>query len=578
MPFDIYHFLFAISATRRSSVAALVALFAELHALPTETRNDLLSSFDHGAGDLRLFVANAWYGEHEAQAIDGRAAAASFGELAKTAAKWGHSRLAVECVVAQSIMLDEYAADADQALKVIDDAEKRYSVKVELARQRAKVLHNRGDHAASLEVIRAVGDQIDPEDHVERTFAFRSAATSAANLADWNTANEFYFKARQEALRGKANLRVTAIGLPGDIAGAQLRAGDTRTALHTMMEALRGIEEFAPPKSPLEHCTRALISHVPPWMEYELFKEGRPYQLPPGICSRSEPHQPLLERPVPPIDIGWYQLANIEQKLGLDVGATKAIEAWPNEKRITVMEALFAKTRIDRSVADLDVPGLERDLRSYASSMEYLNANRATIRQADPLEPARGAVLKLPLEGQIASGMAANALLSFALIAIIRATWNTAEELIQRLRSTFPGSAKLMAICSALEGADTTCQDASEIVARLLARLRANADDLDPDDTFIVQCRLFDWSRQTGFLPVIAPALLAWMRERWQRISEHQCFLLRNPRTTAPEILAALSGDGTPANIIAKALLAAESAVRTPLHDDMRALLVSLAT
>jgi len=135
-----------------------------------------------------------------------------------------------------------------------------------------------------------------------------------------------------------------------------------------------------------------------------------------------------------------------------------------------------------------------------------------------------------------------------------------------------------MSTCAALESEQTTGRDASDIIARLLPKLQAKLGGLDPNDTLIVQCRLFDWSRQTDFMPVIAEDLLTWMRKTWRHISEHQTFLLLNPRTMVGEILGALSGEGTSTKIIAKALLVAEKAVRASLHDDMRAWLVSLAT
>ena len=273
--FDELHFLFSISASRTSSVAELVSVFHELDALPEDTRNELLSTFERDVGDLRLFMSNPWLGEHNAKTLDGVEAARSFAELAELAGKWGHVRLAYECVISQSVMLDEYASDPENALQVLSDAETRWGASTLLLRQRAKVLHNKADHAESLDVFRAIADQIDPNDHVERALVFRSAAISAAELGHWSEAIEFFRKAREAAQSGQADILTIAVGLLGDIAGAQVRNGDVKEALQTMEQALDAIAQFDPPGSPLEHCVRAVICHLPPWDGRGTVRNGR---------------------------------------------------------------------------------------------------------------------------------------------------------------------------------------------------------------------------------------------------------------------------------------------------------------
>jgi hypothetical protein len=357
--------------------------------LPKEARDDLLSAFHGGPGDIRVLVANAWFPQHETNTLNGREAAANFAQMSRLAETWGQTRLALECVVAQSVMLDEYAIDPEAALQVLTEAETRFGAKVELARQRAKVLHRNGHHAESLEVMRTIGDQIDANDYVERTFAFRSAAVSAATLGNQEEAIQFFERARTEALRGQGDLRTTAVGLLGDIAGAQVRAGDVAAALRTMKQALEEVARFDPPMPPLEHCTRALICHVPTWMDDELFKNNGMTSfagLPPGVCSRSEVHQSLLDRPLGPVDVSWYQLAMVEQRSDVDGGVADVIEAWPPERRVTSLEAPLAKRRIDRAIRNLELVDFDAKLRAYASCRAHLSAN-ATVLRVQPLPP-----------------------------------------------------------------------------------------------------------------------------------------------------------------------------------------------
>ena len=182
--FTIPQFMFSLGATKPSSISDLEKLFSRLDGIPASLRDEFLTAFFHGPLNLNLMVASAWLGDHERGEIDGHSASQRYESLARLADRWAATTLAIECEVARSVMLDEYALDPLAALAALDDAEKRYGPRLELARQRAKVLYRKGDHAASLDVVRAIGDQLDPKDRVERAFAFRSAGISAAELGD----------------------------------------------------------------------------------------------------------------------------------------------------------------------------------------------------------------------------------------------------------------------------------------------------------------------------------------------------------------------------------------------------------
>lgn len=582
---DIQDFLFVINATRKSTIADLLGFFAELDALPREVRDDLLSAFHKGPGDLKLLLGNAWFPEHVDNSINGQEAADNFFKMSQLAERWEQTRLAVECVVTQSVMLDEYAKAPDAALQALTDAEVRFGAKVELARQRAKVLHRNGDHAACLEVMRTIGDQIDANDYIERTFAFRSAAISASTLGGWAEAIQFYEKARREALRGQGDLQTTAVGLLGDIAGAQVRVGDVRSALRTMKQALKEVARFDPPASQLEYCTRVLICHVPSWMDNELFPSSGTCDfssLPPGACSRSEINHALLDRRLAPVDVCWYQLAMVEQKSACDEGVTDTIVAWPPERRITSLEAPLTKVLMDRAIQSLSLADLNTKLLAYASSMAHLSANAVALRDSNLYQPSLGAIPSLSvtdLDAAVPRLITVNAVLAFALVSILTRANDKYDGLVDLLRRSFAASAALSSIATHLAGdlSPDSEREASDIIARLAAQLRARGDDLDPDEVFVAQCRLLDWLRHHEFKDIVAPPLLTWTRETWFQIVEQQRFRLRSPNTSVPSILAALRVEGAPVQVISKTLLAAENAVQSNLHPEMRAAMEGLA-
>src|SRR5262249_972367 len=141
--FSVMQFMFALAATKPSTISDLEALFAGLDDIQATIRDELLSA--NGPLDTRLMVCNAWFGDHERDAIDGRSAAKRYENLARLADRWAATKLAIECEIARSVMLDEYALDPHASLVILDDAEKRYGPRLELARQRAKVLYRKGE-------------------------------------------------------------------------------------------------------------------------------------------------------------------------------------------------------------------------------------------------------------------------------------------------------------------------------------------------------------------------------------------------------------------------------------------------
>jgi hypothetical protein len=271
----------------------------------------------------------------------------------------------------------------------------------------------------------------------------------------------------------------------------------------------------------------------------------------------------------------------VEQRSNVEGGIAEEIASWPPERRVTSLEAPLAKVCIDRTIRNLEFVGFDAKLMAYASSMAHLSANAAAPAAPNLYQPILGAIPSLSvadLEAPVPRQVTANAVLAFALVAVLARAHDKYDGLLNLLRSSFAESAPLSTIAAQLSEQSSPGSEASDIVARLLAQLRARRDDLDPDDVFVVQCQLLDWLRRHEFKDILAPPFLAWMREAWARIAEQQRFRLRNPNATVPPILAAFETDGTAVQIIATALLAAEHAVESNLHPEMRAIIEGLAT
>jgi hypothetical protein len=399
--FSLTRFFFAFAATRRTTIAELENVFDQLDSLDPVVREDLLAVFDGGPGDVKLLVSNAWLGEDERKTLDANSAAQRFEQLARRADGWHATKLAIECEVARSIVLDEYASDAQRSLLALHDAEKRYGPRLELARQRAKVLFRKGDHKESLAVIGAVGDQLDPNDAVERTFAFRSAGISAAELRDWPKSIEYFSKARAAALLAKGDLTSTAVGLLGDIAVSEVRSGDVKAALMHAKQALEELQPFEPPKTDVQRYTRQLIGHFGTWLDKELFAtpgwDGYS-ALAPGKCSQLEPIPAILARPLYPLEVCWYQLASIERRMNLDVGIRSAIKAWPDGRKIVSLEAMLLGDDIGYFMRRRDLARFQEAALDNVSAFMELPKRSEELATKDFNVAPRGGIPRLPID------------------------------------------------------------------------------------------------------------------------------------------------------------------------------------
>lgn len=136
--------LFVMNAIKNPTVASLHAVFKELDDLSAPDRDDLLAGFAGKLANTRLFTGNAWLADQKRKDFEPKGAAALYADMATRAARWGNRSLAIDCLVAQSVILDEYAGDEQAAVTVLDEGEKCFGPHVELTRQRAKALHRAG--------------------------------------------------------------------------------------------------------------------------------------------------------------------------------------------------------------------------------------------------------------------------------------------------------------------------------------------------------------------------------------------------------------------------------------------------
>ena len=289
-------FFFVLHATSLSGIGYLSDLFDLLNRTAAARRQHYLSALSSPYLGVHAMISAAWLSDHQNGTLDGREAANTDHRLAGIARTWTNEDIEVECICAEAIMLDEYADDSENALTVLDDAQKCYPYDPRVARQKAKILFRQGDHTASLEAVEGIVDAIGKNEPIERAYTLREAAISAAETGRYSRSSELFSDAYDAAEEAGKRLLPMAVGLQADKAVVQLREGCDTEAVASAAAALREAEGIEPTAGHRHKACLSLLGHTILWLLQQRNERGGNLGIVYGCCSNPEPHRELRER------------------------------------------------------------------------------------------------------------------------------------------------------------------------------------------------------------------------------------------------------------------------------------------
>ncbi|WP_144061256.1 tetratricopeptide repeat protein [Hyphomicrobium denitrificans] len=574
--------LFVMNAIKNPTVASLHSVFKELDDLPAAERNDLLAGFEGKLANFRLFTGNAWFADQKREGFDPKVAALLYADMATRAGRWGKRSLAIDCLVAHSVILDEYGLDERAAMTVLDEGERCFGPHIELTRQRAKVLHRAGRNEEASKLYAAIAEQLPPDDLVEQAFAMREAAISAARLGNWSSSIDYYRRAIDAASRGGDEMTIMATGLLADLAWAQANHGHVENAVSTLKEALARIEPYHLDRSDLEHCARLLVGgvvgNIDQWLSAVDEAGRKKFEVSLGICSRLEPIEALQGRKPHPIEVDWYKLALLELRHTEKGSITKEIDGWPSERRILNCESLMAKERIEQSVRRLDLSRFVQELKPYAASMLALRDAAGKPGNGNRLL-ARGRLRELvaaDYSDAIVVSSIQNAVIAFAVQAVCNKQGQLLAELGQQLSSTLSDVPAFGPLVDALSGRSMINDGSQVLITSRLALLATRREKLSPSQLLEAQCRIVDSTRQNELKGAVSASVGRWVVETWREMTTARRFELRMPMRTCLAIEQACESTEGGLGLAAKILLAAEAATRQELSPEFRDFLARL--
>ena len=251
-----------------------------------------------------------WATEQRRNDFDANDAAARYGRMAEKTKDWGIESLTVQCWIARAVMFDEYMDDADAAPKVLDEAICLFGERATLLRAKAKIYWRHDEHPKALSILRSIADEIGERNTVERAFALREAAISAAKCNDWKLAREWFTEAQRASASAQTDdMHVMALGLIADAAVAALMDGDARSALRGLADALDGLVSVDPDASLHAAYAHRVIRHAVLWALNKAGKtdikiSGKAIAIVPGCCSNPEPSPSIEDSAIDAVGFG----------------------------------------------------------------------------------------------------------------------------------------------------------------------------------------------------------------------------------------------------------------------------------
>jgi tetratricopeptide (TPR) repeat protein len=569
-----YGMIFSIGISPLQSVERLEQIFGDLDELSEAERALWLEAFESHPADYSIPVNPAWVAEARRNELNPADAADRYERMALLAQKWNFRALAIECRVARAVMFDEYMNDESAALAALDEAVAALGDDVVIARARARVLWRHNKHRESVKILREIADVVGRDSPVDRAFAMREAAISAAKINDWPQAEAWFGEAEKAAITAETNdMQTMAVGIEADRAVALLEIGKVEAALQAMASCLTRLAKIDPEGSLRAAYCHRVVRHTVLWMESKIDKEvslidGKPIEILPGTCSNPEPPASIKDLPLGPLDLAWYMLAEAEISSERDVGIVKSLRSKLKDGPILVMEVALRHRWMTTDVLKSDSAGFARHLLDYLAGVEFLRGqNQASHEAFSALAPPRGELP--PLSGTDLSDpdvvdIAQDAALAFGMAAALSGVADPAVELQKNLAQivgeNYPGKPIVDKWC----GVDVPLGPLEKTVTEAITLIRSGAH-LEPRNLWEVGLRLFEKVRQSNFRKTLVPLLANWLVEEWKKIIANETFRLTRPMQTVPAIEASLAVSKRGEALIASLLLTAAEAVGSPL-------------
>jgi hypothetical protein len=571
--------LFAIGSSSLTSVSNLERVLEQLDKLEPGQRAMLLRQIDEFSSDYSVFINSPWVAEQD-KGLNAHDAAERYRRMAAMTSGWGFRSMTIQCWIARAVMLDEYSNDFEGALRVLDEAVAENGEDILISRARAKLYWRAQDHVRALSILREIADDVGKNNNVERAFALREAAISAANCDEWGQAEEWFREAQASASQLELpDMQAMSVGLCADAAVAAYKSGNIERCLSGLVEGLVALDKIDPQASlRCTHCHH-LLRHTVLWLQSrvegrEVLLDGEPISMRPGICSNPEPAKEIAERPLGSIDIVWYMLAEIELFSRRTVGIATALYNRLSGGPIPMLEVGLRSKQLAIDIADVNPDGFASHLIGYIEAMAYLSAHvNDAWRNFDLTNPPREVIPTIaPADASLKyRDLADDALFAYAVSCACKQAPEGLLALAAILDSKIgPGIIGGEIFSRASPGGDKLPAGTFEEVLVDSVMAFGVAAHPVPREYCLAGVRFLQQAQRSNFKTTMVAAIAEWQRHAWRRIVDSETFRLSRPQRTVPAIEHALSLPLNNESFLCSLLLATVDATEVALPREVR--------
>jgi tetratricopeptide (TPR) repeat protein len=574
--FSMIGFLFLGQIQAIRSVAGLAAIFIQLDLLPLKDRERLLAGALKSSADLNTFVNSAWIHEKDDGELDWLVAAERYLEMGKLAWKWGSRTLAMRCHIMRAVMLDEYGGDGNAAVGALDNAISILGADPIFTRARAKIHYRQKDHANALPLFEASLDFIAIDDPIERTYMYREAGISAAEVNRWADTRRWFLAAHDAAIAANSRRMLPmAIGLKADAAISAYKLGAYEEALDELGEALKQLTTLDPDESLNAAYCHRVLRHATLWIYGQMNDapvdvDGAPAAMVAGMCSNPEPKEEIRNKPITHIQITWYLMAQAEIIFKSGNVVERALRERIGENSIPACEIMIRQVLIDASIKRLDCVAFRLMLPAWVSAMAFLSENRSSLMSGDLINPIFGIIPSLSaqeIQSDTTKQRINNAFLVFGAYAVL--TRNPSALATLEIECRSPSEFDASTILNVMLRGGGSESDWQIKIARVI-NLIASRKALEVESLFQAGIWLLQLANKSNFGALMAPVLAEWGKKTWTKAITEQKFAFRLPAVSIPAIALAINEETSGLKYLANILLAASAAVSTKIGPDVR--------
>lgn len=386
--------LFSYQAVRISDLDDLCELVTSLDALPAQKRDHLLMACNSDMDFASLLISRAWWKEVENGNLDVNKAIRVFGLTLEKSREWQKTELTKACLVAMSVIHDEYGNSIERALDVLDAADIEFPDDVKLLNQRAKVLFHANRDKEALPVAYKALD-LPGLSNVEYAFCCRVAGISVAKSGAWDEAERLFLLGADKVKLLSAGSSM-GIGLLADAAFALWKQMKYEKSLLLFADTLDSLGTISLSDDIRIRHLHATVRHSISWVHFDaLGKRPTDFTEPiPGMCSNQDPHEGIKEHRIIDISAAWELLASSEKILGFDIGIKARSTLVNSGKRPQLIEGYSRTVAFELVFKDKDFDNLVTALIGIHEALLHSKS----LNDENNDEWAIGDIPKLPIE------------------------------------------------------------------------------------------------------------------------------------------------------------------------------------